>query len=98
MIEELIPSIELESPKSRDWKSTAVKWGARNLLRWHPVGSLLVRLPCGEEIRFGSKTNDNEPLLKLNNYNVLTKSIRRGTIGFAEAYIDGDIDCEDLTG
>jgi len=29
---------------------------------------------------------------------VLTKSIRRGTIGFAEAYINGDIACEDLTG
>jgi cyclopropane-fatty-acyl-phospholipid synthase len=98
MIEELTPNIEMSLPKSRDWKTAVIKWGARNLLRWHPIGSLLVRLPSGEELRFGIRSGVNEPLLKLKNYNVLTKSIRRGTIGFAEAYINGDIECEDLTG
>ena len=85
MIEELTPNIEMSLPKSRNWKTAVVKWGARNLLRWHPIGSLLVRLPSGEELRFGVRNGVNEPLLKLKNYNVLTKSIWRGTIGFAEA-------------
>ena len=98
MIEECTPNVEMRLPKSRNWKNTLVKWSAGNLLHWHPVGSLLVRLPDGEELRFGSRNGDDEPLLILKNYKVLAKSIRRGSIGFAEAYINGDITCEDLTG
>jgi cyclopropane-fatty-acyl-phospholipid synthase len=36
-------------------------------------------------------------VLHIHNYSVLTKTLRRGTVGFAQAYIDGDIEVEDLT-
>ena len=37
-------------------------------------------------------------MLKLNNYRAaLDKAMRRGSIGFAESYIEGDIDSRDLT-
>jgi cyclopropane-fatty-acyl-phospholipid synthase len=75
-----------------------VKYGARQMLRWRPAGSVLTELPTGQQLRFGNAGTDVEPHLKLNNYNVLSKSLRRGSIGFAEAYIDGDIDCSDLVG
>ncbi len=70
--------------------------GARRLLRWEPKGSVLVELPNSETIRFGRASSAGEPLLKLRNYGVLGKALRRGAIGFADAYIDGDIDCSDL--
>lgn len=75
-----------------------VKRGARQMLRWRPTGSVLAELPTGQQLRFGNAGTAGEPHLRLNNYNVLSKSLRRGSIGFAEAYIDGDIDCSDLVG
>ena len=73
-----------------------VKRGARLLLRWQPQGSVMVELPTGERIRFGRAGAEGEPILKVHSYKILAKTLRRGTIGFAEAYIDGDIECSDL--
>ncbi len=74
-----------------------VKRCARYLLRWEPTGSVLVELPTGQKIRFGRAGVHDEPILRLHNYRVLAKTLRRGAIGFAEAFIDGDIECTDLT-
>lgn len=67
------------------------------LLAWQPKGSVVVELPNGRRMTFG-RDLPHDALLKLNNYRVITKSIRRGTLGFAEAFIAGDIDCSDLVG
>lgn len=75
-----------------------VERGAHRLLRWTPTGSILVELPTGRQWRFGRPGGAGEPVLKLRNYRVLGKALRRGAIGFAESYIDGDIECDDLTG
>jgi cyclopropane-fatty-acyl-phospholipid synthase len=74
-----------------------VKAGASHLLRWKPEGSITVELPTGQKIRFGHASAQGEPHLKLNNYRLLDKALRRGTIGFAEAYMDGDVECSDPT-
>ncbi len=58
----------------------------------------MTELPSSRQIRFGRAITDAEPLLKLHNYGVITRALGRGSIGFAEAYVDGDIDCSDLTG
>ena len=73
-----------------------IRRGAHRLLRWEPDGSVMVELPNGQRIRFGRASTHGEPILTLRNYRVLTKSVRRGPIGFAEAYMDNDIDCSDL--
>jgi cyclopropane-fatty-acyl-phospholipid synthase len=65
------------------------------LLTWQPVGSLLIVLPNGQRVSFG-RERPHDAVLALKNYRVLRKSIRRGALGFAEAYLDGDIDCSDL--
>ena len=98
MIKELTSNINKPLSGSSDWRSIFVKWCARNLLRWQPSGSLLVELPGCETVRFGERVGGDEPILKLKNYKLLFKAMRRGTIGFAEAYIAGDIECENLTG
>ncbi|MDA7947070.1 MAG: cyclopropane-fatty-acyl-phospholipid synthase family protein [Hyphomicrobiaceae bacterium] len=74
-----------------------IRGSGQRMLRWTPAGSILLELPNGQRLRFGAQSGAFEPLLKLNNYGVISKSLWRGGIGFAEAYIDGDFDCSDLT-
>ncbi|MDH3579819.1 MAG: cyclopropane-fatty-acyl-phospholipid synthase family protein [Hyphomicrobiales bacterium] len=74
-----------------------VKGGARRLLKWRPEGSVTVQLPTGQKIRFGQPGQTAEAELRLHNYGLLAKALRRGTIGVADAYIDGDVECPDLT-
>ena len=73
-----------------------VKSGARHLLRWQPEGSMTVQLPTGQKIRFGQPGPVGNVELRLRNYGLLAKALQRGTIGFAEAYMYGDIECSDL--
>lgn len=75
-----------------------IRGSGRRMLSWEPAGSIMLELPNGQRVRFGVQSAAHEPVLKLNNYGVIAKSLRRGGIGFAEAYIDGDFDCSDLTG
>ncbi|MEC9369360.1 MAG: cyclopropane-fatty-acyl-phospholipid synthase family protein, partial [Pseudomonadota bacterium] len=47
---------------------------------------------------FGRAGTYPEPRLKLHSYKVVARSIRRGSLGFAESYLGGEIDCDDLVG
>ncbi|WP_245409510.1 cyclopropane-fatty-acyl-phospholipid synthase family protein [Methyloceanibacter sp. wino2] len=67
------------------------------LLTWQPIGSLSIVLPNGQRVRFGND-RPHDAVLTLKNYRVLRKAFRRGALGFAEAYMDGDVDCSDLVG
>ena len=75
-----------------------IKSKGRRLLDWEPDGAVLAELPSGRQVRFGRAGVEPEALLKLHNYRVIARSLGRGSIGFAESYVDGDIDCSDLTG
>ncbi len=98
MIQDLtMPRAAAAGPMTR-LVTPAIMHGARRLLRWTPKGSLIVQLPTGRRLRFGTPDGADEPVLILHNYRVLAKAIGGGAIGFAEAYMDGDIDCDDLTG
>ena len=96
MLEEVTASASIKQRPVIGIMTALVKRCARLLLRWQPEGSLMVELPTGERIRFGRAGADGEPILKVHSYNLLAKALRRGTIGFAEAYINGDIECSDL--
>lgn len=73
-----------------------VRTGGKRLLAWEPQGSVLIEMPTGSRLRFGRAGTHKEPVLTLKNYSAITQSIRRGSLGFAEAYLDGHIDCSDL--
>ncbi|MGH1417935.1 MAG: class I SAM-dependent methyltransferase [Hyphomicrobiaceae bacterium] len=61
-------------------------------------GGLVVVLPNERNIKIGCQSSDlSAPILRLNNYRVISASLRRGSLGFAEAYINRDIECTDLT-
>lgn len=76
--------------------SVIVKRFATAMLRWEPIGSLVIELPNGEVFRYGNVGPFEEARLKLNNYRVIAKAMTRGPIGFADAYMASDIDCPDL--
>lgn len=60
-------------------------------------GALTVTFPSGRSRTIGNTRDGLHAHLKLNNFKVLRKAMRRGTVGFAEAYMSGDIEIDDLT-
>ena len=83
------------SPIVLDWVTRFIVRVAGRLISWHPSGSLRLVLPNGQRISFGSE-RPYKASLTFRNYRGVRKAIRRGALGFAEAYIDGDIECSDL--
>lgn len=61
-------------------------------------GRLVLTLPSGASESFGAADDGQEVRIALNNYRIITQGLRRGLLGFAECYMAGDIDCDDLGG
>ncbi len=60
-------------------------------------GAVTLTLPNGKAVTFGNPATGEHPVLHIRNFKVITKTLRRGTVGFAQSYIDGDLEVEDLT-
>jgi cyclopropane-fatty-acyl-phospholipid synthase len=60
-------------------------------------GAVTVILPNGRARTLGDPTVGEHPVLRLNNFRVITEGMQRGTVGFAAAYMNGDIEVDDLT-
>lgn len=64
----------------------------------HPRhGSVTVILPNGRTRTIGNTANGEHAVLRLKNFRVLTQAMQRGTVGFAAAYMNGDVEVDDLT-
>ncbi|GHA36905.1 cyclopropane-fatty-acyl-phospholipid synthase [Devosia pacifica] len=60
-------------------------------------GAVTVILPDGRTRTVGNPSTGGHAVLRLKNFNVITESMRRGTVGFSAAYMNGDIEVDDLT-
>jgi cyclopropane-fatty-acyl-phospholipid synthase len=60
-------------------------------------GAVTVILPNGRSRTLGRPSTGEHAVLRLNNFKVLGEAMRRGTVGFAAAYMNGDIEVDDLT-
>ncbi len=60
-------------------------------------GAVTVILPNGRTRTLGSPSTGEHAVLRLKNFRLLSETMRRGTVGFAAAYMDGDIEVDDLT-
>ena len=60
-------------------------------------GAVTITLPNGKTRTFGDPATGEHAVLRLHNFKVLSQDAARGTVGFAQAYIDGDVEIEDLT-
>jgi cyclopropane-fatty-acyl-phospholipid synthase len=64
----------------------------------HPRhGAITVIFPNGRTRTVGSPATGEHAVLRLNNFKVLSEAMQRGTVGFAAAYMRGDIEVDDLT-
>ncbi|MDV3251151.1 cyclopropane-fatty-acyl-phospholipid synthase family protein [Devosia sp. BK] len=60
-------------------------------------GAVTVILPNGRTRTIGNTKTGEHAVLRVNNFKVITEAMRRGTVGFAAAYMNGDIEVDDLT-
>lgn len=70
----------------------------RKALSGRVCGRLVLALPSGKVEIFGTENQGREVRVSLQNYRVVPQMLRRGLLGFAECFIDGDIECDDLPG
>jgi len=70
--------------------------GCERALRRLKRGSVELILPCGGRRVFHSGADGVHARIKLRNFGVFWKSLRRGTVGFAESYIEGDFETPNL--
>lgn len=77
--------------------SRLLEWIANPFLGHPKFGAVTIILPDGRARTIGTPSPGLHSVLKLNNFKVIGDSLRRGTLGFADAYMKGDIDIDDLT-
>ena len=68
-----------------------------NFLSKIRYGKLTVQFPTGEERVFVGKEEDISANIKIHNYNFLNLIFKKGSVGFAEAYMNGYFSSTDLT-
>lgn len=68
-----------------------------DLLRPMREGLLEVRLPSGEELRFGEDPSGPRARLSVKREDFFRKCVLFGDVGFGEAYVDGDWETDDVT-
>lgn len=73
------------------------EWLGKQLIGRPRHGAVTLHFPSGKSATFGRPGTGQHPVLYIRSYDVIGKTLRRGTVGFAQAYIDGDIEVEDLT-
>lgn len=72
-------------------------WLGRRLIGRPKRGAVTITFPNGKTRTFGDPATGEHAVLQLKNFRVVSKTLRRGTVGFAQAYMDGDVEIEDLT-
>jgi len=60
-------------------------------------GAVTVILPNGRTRTLGNPHSGGHSVLRMKNFNVIGEAMKRGTVGFAAAYMNGDIEVDDLT-
>lgn len=60
-------------------------------------GAVTFYFPNGKSRTFGNPATGEHAVLRLRNFQMLSKTLQRGTVGFAQSYMDGDVEIDDLT-
>jgi cyclopropane-fatty-acyl-phospholipid synthase len=67
------------------------------LMRMLSIGTLDVQLPDGAQVRFGSgRSGEPQAAIRLLSWDVCSRALKSGDIGFAESYIEGHWTTPDL--
>ena len=60
-------------------------------------GKVHVKFPSGNEKLFEGNVKSYTADIKINSYRFISKILKKRSVGFAEAYIDGDFTTSNLT-
>ena len=60
-------------------------------------GAVTITFPNGKARTFGRPGTGEHPKLTIHNFSMIPETLKRGTVGFANAYVRGDVEVEDLT-
>jgi cyclopropane-fatty-acyl-phospholipid synthase len=77
--------------------SRLTEWIGLRLIGRPSHGALTVTFPNGRSRTVGNPATGEHAIITLRNFSVISEAMRRGTVGFAAAYINGDLEIEDLT-
>ncbi|RUT32572.1 class I SAM-dependent methyltransferase [Arsenicitalea aurantiaca] len=77
--------------------SRFVEWMGARMLGKVRHGAVTVIFPNGRSRTIGTPTTGEHAVLRLRDFRVIREAMRRGTVGFAAAYINGDVEVDDLT-
>ncbi|VAW18585.1 hypothetical protein MNBD_ALPHA11-2418, partial [hydrothermal vent metagenome] len=77
--------------------SKIVEWVGVKMIGEPKYGALSVTFPNNSSRTIGDAKTGFHARIKFNNFQVLRQTMRRGTVGFAAAYINGDVEVDDLT-
>ena len=72
-------------------------WIGGHLIGRPRRGAITIHFPNGKARTFGNPATGQHAVLRIRNFKVLTKTLARGTVGFAQSYMDGDAEIDDLT-
>jgi cyclopropane-fatty-acyl-phospholipid synthase len=86
------------------WRDTFLRLADRLLLRAlaralarDGTGRLHILLPSGEAATLGGSAGDVDVTLRIPSYRALWRLTRGGSLGFAECFMDGEVETDDLS-
>lgn len=97
MSDELLQAGPRPSRSRRNLTGRVLEFLGRRMVKDRLQGQITLTLPDGHQLVLGQKsTGGFDADLTINSYRVLEKCIRRGSVGFGEAFMAGDVECTDL--
>ncbi|MEO6395475.1 MAG: cyclopropane-fatty-acyl-phospholipid synthase family protein [Devosia sp.] len=88
----------LASPTPWDHLLSGVAaWFGRRLIGRPKHGAVTITFPNGKSRTFGTPGTGEHPHLHFRDFSVIRETLKRGTVGFANAYMNGAIEVDDLT-
>ncbi len=91
---------EAKKPAPTLWdhlSSLVAPFFAERLIGRPRVGAVTITFPNGRTRTYGKPGTGEHPKLVVHNFSMIPETLRRGTIGFAHAYMRGDVEVDDLT-
>jgi cyclopropane-fatty-acyl-phospholipid synthase len=91
---------EAKLPDPTPWThftSALAGFFAERLIGRPTLGAVTITFPDGRTRTYGKPGTGEHPRLLVRNFSRIPETLRRGTIGFAHAYMRGDVEVDDLT-
>ena len=93
-------AIEPGRPRLTFWSNVTsgiAAWFVERLIGRPKQGAVTITFPNGKSRTYGKPGTGEHPSLIVHNFSMVSETLRRGTVGFAHAYMREDVEVDDLT-